>query len=72
MAAIATPVVVFVPDVVVSGFPIEEVFLPLSFLEPSMAGVVCDQCQMADLLCDSQICILVEITFELAQVVKEV
>ena len=72
MATIATPVVVFAPDVVVSGFPIEEVFLPLSSLEPSMAGVVCDQCQMAVLLCDSQICILVEITFELAQVVKEV
>ena len=72
MAAIATPVVVFVPDVVVSGFPIEEVFLPLSFLEPSMAGVVCDRCQMVDPLCDSQIYILVVITFEPTQVVEEV
>ena len=72
MATIVTPVVVFAPDAVVSRFPAEEVFLPLSSLEPSMAGVVYDQCQMADLLCDSQIYILVEITFELAQVVEEV
>ena len=70
--ATTTPVEVFAPDAVVFEFPIEVVSLPLSFLEPSMAGVVCDRCQMVDLLCDSQICILVVITFELAQVVQEV
>ena len=70
--ATTTPVEVFAPDAVVFEFPIEVVSLPLSFLEPSMAGVVCDRCQMAVLLCDSQIYILVERTFELAQVEKEV
>ena len=72
MATTAAPVEVSPPDALVFEFPIEVVSLPLSFLEPSMAGVVCDRCQMVDLLCDSQICILVVITFEPAQVVEEV
>ena len=70
--AITTPVEVLALDAVVFEFPIEVVSLPLSFLEPSMAGVVCDRCQMVDLLCDSQIYILVVITFEPTQVVEEV
>ena len=72
MATTAAPVEVSPPDAVVSEFPIEVFSLPLSFLEPSMAGVVCDQCQMVDPLCDSQIYILVVITFEPTQVVQEV
>ena len=70
--ATTTPVEVFAPDAVVFEFPIEVVSLPLSFLEPSMVGVVCDQCQMVVPLCDSQIYILVVITFEPTQVVQEV
>ena len=72
MATTAAPVEVSTLDVVVSESPIEEVSLPVSFLGPSMAGVVCDRCQMVDLLCDSQICILVEMTFEPTQVGEEV
>ena len=72
MVTTAAPVVVSVLDVVVSESPIEEVSLPVSSLGPSMAGVVCDQYQMAVLLCDSQIYILVEIAFELVQVEQEV
>ena len=56
----------------VSKFPVEEVSPQLSFLGPSMAGVVCDQCQMFVLLYDSQICILAEITFQLAKAGQEV
>ena len=72
VATTAAPVVVFILDVEVSESPIEEVSLPVSSLGPSMAGVVCDRCQMAVLLCDSQIYILVVITFEPTQVVEEV
>ena len=72
MAITTAPVVVSAPDAVVFEFPIEVVSLPLSFLEPSMAGVVCDRCQMVDPLCDSQIYILVVITLEPTQVVQEV
>ena len=39
------------------------VFIPISFQELSMAGEVCDQCQMSVLLCGSQIYILAEIIF---------
>ena len=39
------------------------VFAPTSFQELSMAGEVCDQCQMSVLLCGSQIYILAEIIF---------
>ena len=60
MATTAAPAEVFAPDAVVFEFPIEVVSLPLSFLEPSMAGVVCDQYRMADPLCGSLICILAE------------
>ena len=72
MATTAAPVEVSTLDVVVSESPIEEVSLPVSFLGPSMAGVVYDRCQMVDLLCDSQIYILVKMTFEPAQAVEEV
>ena len=71
MAITTAPVVVSAPDAVVFEFPIEEVSLRPSSLEPSMAEVVYDRCQMFDLLCGSQIYILVEITLELAQVEQE-
>ena len=48
-------------DAVVSGHRKELVVsVPISFLGPSMAGVVCDQYRMADPLCGSLICILAE------------
>ena len=58
--------------VVVSKFPVEEFSPPLSFLGPSMAGVVCDQCQMFVLLYDSQIYILAETTYQLGEAGEEV
>ena len=58
---VVSPSVAPLAEVVSASHKGKLVFAPTSFQELSMAGEVCDQCQMSVLLYDSQIYILAEI-----------